>query len=89
MFVLCSLTAVCLDGLGEEENLSFSETSSNGMTSVADFVMHSPLFLCVPTADSGCHVTCSWNYFFIFCVEVSPGLLQYEYLGKNQGTGWI
>lgn len=60
-----ALLLVCLDGLGEEENLSFSETLSNGMTSVTDFVMFSPLFLCAPTADCGCHVTCWWNFFYL------------------------
>lgn len=79
---------VCLDGLGKEEKLSFSETLSDGTASVTDFVMLSPLFLCALTADCGYHVTCSWNSFFIFCVEVSPGLLQYEYLGKNTGN-WL
>lgn len=60
-----ALLLVCLDGLGEEENLSFSETLSNGMTSVTDFVMLSPLFLCALTADCGCHVTCWWNFFYL------------------------
>lgn len=46
-----ALLLVCLDGLGKEEELSFSETLSNGMASVIDFVMLSPLFLCAPTAD--------------------------------------
>lgn len=46
-----ALLLVCLDGLGKEEELSFSETLSNGMASVTDFVMLSPLFLCAPTAD--------------------------------------
>lgn len=78
MFVLCSLTAGMLGWSLKEEKLSFSETLSNGTVSVTDFVMLSPLFLCAPTADRGCHVTCSWSSFFIFCVEVSPGLLQYE-----------
>lgn len=73
-----ALLLVCLDGFLKEEKLSFSETLSNGMGSVTDFVMLSPLFLCVLTADCGCHVTCSWSSFFIFCVEASPGLLQYE-----------
>lgn len=81
-----ALLLLCLDGLVKEEKLSFSETLSNGTVSVTDFVMLSALFLCAPTADCGCHVTCSWSSFFIFCVEVSPGLLQYEYLGKNTGN---
>lgn len=45
-----ALLLVCLDGLGKEE-LSFSETLSNGMVSVTDFVMLSPLFLGALTAD--------------------------------------
>lgn len=83
-----ALLLLCLDGLGREEKLSFPETLSNGTASVTDLVMLSPLFLCAPTADCGCHVTCSWNSFFIFRVEVSPGLLQYEYLGKSTGN-WL
>lgn len=46
-----ALLLVCLGGLGKEEELSFSETLSNGMASVTDFVMLSPLFLGALTAD--------------------------------------
>lgn len=77
-----ALLLVCLDGLGEE-NLSFSETLSNGMASVT--VMLSPLFVCAPTADCGCHVTCCWNFFYLYlqnCCNMST----WE---RIQGTGWI